>query len=159
MNNYKILNIPYNSDKKIIKIAYRKLVNIHHPDKGGDKEIFIKIQKAYEELSSGKLVEVKKEVNSTVRVLSLELLDNGDAKFNFQLFYVDHIKFNKGKYSIKSLDLTASIIVTKKELEELNYEVTMTFEGKNGKYLEKSWSVKRPLTKWQKFKIIFKSKL
>ncbi|MFT6125770.1 MAG: DnaJ-class molecular chaperone [Flavobacteriaceae bacterium] len=158
MNNYKILNIPCNSDKKIIKIAYRKLVKIHHPDRGGNKEAFIIIQKAYEDLLDGKSGEdifSKKEVGSSIRVISTEMVD-GSAKFNFRLFYVDYINFNKNKYPIKTNDYAGHILVTKKELEELNYEVIMTFKGKNGKYLEKSWSVKRPLTKWQKFKNIFK---
>ncbi|CAE8720516.1 unnamed protein product, partial [Polarella glacialis] len=33
-----------------IRAAYRKLAMIHHPDKGGDKEEFQKIQGAYETL-------------------------------------------------------------------------------------------------------------
>ena len=40
---YQILNINKNSDINEIKKAYKKLVKIHHPDKGGKKEEFEKI--------------------------------------------------------------------------------------------------------------------
>lgn len=45
-----VLGISPNSTKREIKAAYRKLVIIHHPDRGGKTEDFIKIQKAYEYL-------------------------------------------------------------------------------------------------------------
>lgn len=51
-NYYKILNIPIDANNDEIKFAYRKLVRIHHPDKGGAKEVFQQIQKAYEILSN-----------------------------------------------------------------------------------------------------------
>ena len=44
------LEINGTCDSKIIKQQYRKLANLHHPDKGGDKESFIKIQHAKETL-------------------------------------------------------------------------------------------------------------
>ena len=48
---YKVLNIDKNASQDEIKQAYKKLAKIHHPDKGGDKEIFQKVQTAYETLS------------------------------------------------------------------------------------------------------------
>lgn len=48
---YKILQIEKNATDDDIKIAYRSLAKIHHPDKGGDKEKFQQIQTAYETLS------------------------------------------------------------------------------------------------------------
>ena len=49
---YTILNIPTDANNDQIKFAYRKLVRIHHPDKGGTKEVFQQIRKAYEILSN-----------------------------------------------------------------------------------------------------------
>jgi hypothetical protein len=46
--HFSVLKIPYTKDIKIIKQQYRKLCFKHHPDCGGDKEQFIKIQKSYE---------------------------------------------------------------------------------------------------------------
>lgn len=46
--HFSVLKIPYTTDIKIIKQQYRKLCFKYHPDCGGDKEQFIKIQKSYE---------------------------------------------------------------------------------------------------------------
>lgn len=47
---YDILGIHRTASSDEIKIAYRKLAREHHPDKGGNKEQFQKIQEAYETL-------------------------------------------------------------------------------------------------------------
>lgn len=48
---YEILEIQRTATKDEIKQSYKRLAKIHHPDKGGDKEVFQKIQTAYETLS------------------------------------------------------------------------------------------------------------
>lgn len=45
-DNYAILGIPPNSSLDTAKHAYRKLALQHHPDKGGDPEMFKKISNA-----------------------------------------------------------------------------------------------------------------
>jgi preprotein translocase subunit Sec63 len=50
-NAFTILGIPQNSDLKTIKSTYRTLAQKYHPDHHGDAKLFIKIQKAYEELT------------------------------------------------------------------------------------------------------------
>jgi DnaJ-class molecular chaperone len=50
-NLYEILNIEKNSSIDDIKKSYKKMVKIHHPDKGGKKEDFEKVRLAYEILS------------------------------------------------------------------------------------------------------------
>jgi len=50
-NYYEILEISKTATKDEIKQSYKRLAKIHHPDKGGDTEIFQKIQIAYETLS------------------------------------------------------------------------------------------------------------
>lgn len=52
MSNYDILGVSPKATKEEIKKAYRKLAFMYHPDKGGDKDKFIKIQNAYDELMS-----------------------------------------------------------------------------------------------------------
>lgn len=43
------INIPLNiEDNSDIRTLYKKLILIHHPDKGGNPEVFIHIQRAYE---------------------------------------------------------------------------------------------------------------
>lgn len=48
---YKLLGVTKESNQSDIKKAYRKLAVKHHPDKGGDSEIFKQVAEAYEILS------------------------------------------------------------------------------------------------------------
>ena len=48
---YERLGVQSNADANEIRKSYMKLARQHHPDKGGDAEIFKEIQKAYEILS------------------------------------------------------------------------------------------------------------
>ena len=49
-DHYSTLGVARNATPDEIKRAYRKLASVTHPDKGGDKEQFQKIQAAYEVL-------------------------------------------------------------------------------------------------------------
>ena len=49
---YTMLQISPTTDKKIIKAAYRKLVLVYHPDRGGSEEKFKELTAAYEKLMS-----------------------------------------------------------------------------------------------------------
>jgi DnaJ family protein A protein 2 len=51
---YNILGISKNASADEIKTAYKKLALKNHPDRGGDKDTFQKIQRAYEVLSDDK---------------------------------------------------------------------------------------------------------
>tara|TARA_B100000700_G_scaffold41602_1_gene42491 strand:- start:1007 stop:1660 length:654 start_codon:yes stop_codon:yes gene_type:complete len=44
---YKVLKVHPNSTLEDIKKAYRELVKIHHPDKGGDAKVIIEINEAW----------------------------------------------------------------------------------------------------------------
>jgi DnaJ-class molecular chaperone len=48
---YDVLGLDKSASPDDIRKAYRKLIMVHHPDKGGDPEKFKKIQEAYEVLS------------------------------------------------------------------------------------------------------------
>ena len=50
-NFYEELGIKKNATKSEIKSAYRSLAKKHHPDQGGDKEVFLAIQNAWETLN------------------------------------------------------------------------------------------------------------
>ena len=48
MNPYHELDVSVDATDEEIKIKFRSLAQIHHPDKGGDEEIFVRIKLAYE---------------------------------------------------------------------------------------------------------------
>lgn len=48
---YEVLGVNKTASADEIKKAYRQLVKIHHPDKGGDESLFKEISEAYEVLS------------------------------------------------------------------------------------------------------------
>lgn len=51
MDHYQTLGVSKTSTPEEIKKAYRKLASVHHPDKGGNKESFQRIEEAYRVLS------------------------------------------------------------------------------------------------------------
>lgn len=51
MDHYATLGVQRGASPEEIKKAYRKMASQHHPDKGGDKNTFQNIQKAYDTLS------------------------------------------------------------------------------------------------------------
>jgi hypothetical protein len=51
MNPYTDLDVPVDASLETIKQRYRTLAQMHHPDKGGDEELFKRIKLAYEILS------------------------------------------------------------------------------------------------------------
>ena len=71
MDPYLELELPIDADEEEIKLKYRHLANIHHPDKGGDEEKFKRIKEAYEILSD------------SIRRKSYDL--SGDAESNLQI--------------------------------------------------------------------------
>lgn len=52
MNAYQTLGLKYGASPEDIKKAFHRLAHIHHPDKGGDAEVFKKISAAYAELKN-----------------------------------------------------------------------------------------------------------
>lgn len=49
---YDVLEIPTDADDATMKRAHRRLVRLHHPDKGGDAEKFKEVDAAYKVLSN-----------------------------------------------------------------------------------------------------------
>lgn len=50
MLSHEILNISPLATRDEIKKAYQEMAKKHHPDKGGDSEMFIQVKSAYEDM-------------------------------------------------------------------------------------------------------------
>lgn len=50
MKNYQILGLESTATIAEVKAKFKKLSLIHHPDRGGDTNMFIKVRQAYEEI-------------------------------------------------------------------------------------------------------------
>ena len=62
MNYYDILDVPKDASADVIKKQYKKKALKHHPDRGGNSEMFKKISEAYQTLSDP---EKKQEYDNT----------------------------------------------------------------------------------------------
>ena len=71
-NPYNCLDISQSSSIEDIRKAYKKLIIINHPDKGGDAEKFNKIHEAYQILSNP----ITKKIVDTFGSISLDLVKN-----------------------------------------------------------------------------------
>lgn len=58
MNLYEVLGLDKTATPEEIKKAYKKLAKMHHPDAGGDEEMFKKINEAYAILSDAPQKEI-----------------------------------------------------------------------------------------------------
>tara|TARA_Y100001968_G_scaffold266413_1_gene255899 strand:+ start:4259 stop:4957 length:699 start_codon:yes stop_codon:yes gene_type:complete len=68
INPYEILGVHSKASSKEIKSAYRELVKKHHPDTGGDEEIILSLNAAWEilgDLESREAFDMKEQVNSS----------------------------------------------------------------------------------------------
>ena len=64
---YQILKVHPNAKLEDIKKAYRELVKIHHPDKGGDSKVMLEINAAWEILKKKhKVINLNKVKNSKI---------------------------------------------------------------------------------------------
>ena len=89
-NPYNCLDISQMATQDEIRKAYKKLIFLNHPDKGGDAEKFNKIHEAYEILSNP----VTKNIVDTFGSMSLDLVKSiliNDLLSNKQI--IDDINF------------------------------------------------------------------
>lgn len=56
MNPYRVLGVNPSDDIKVIKARYRELSRKHHPDAGGNPDVFKQITQAWSIIRDGKVI-------------------------------------------------------------------------------------------------------
>ena len=92
---YQILKIHPNAKLEEIKKAYRKLVKIHHPDKGGDSSVMLEVNSAWEilkqkhkDLNLNKVKETEIYNKNEYKVKTSNFSKSEDIKNWFQNIYI-----------------------------------------------------------------------
>jgi len=168
MNLYKILKISENATVEEIKRAYRDLVKIHHPDKGGNPEIFNDITRAYKILINENL---RKEYDKTgIEPESKNLQFHNELIMIFKN-YIFQMVNNGEKINIEIISKKLSreietiekeikeIKVFKKYLENRKNDVRMKRKNKLNHYEEALYSIKSDANdKLKQLKFLLKNK-
>ena len=119
---YEVLNINKNATETDIKQAYRNLAKVHHPDKGGNKETFQKIQEAYDVLSDpNKKMVYDNELNGFNNFPNFPNFPNFGNNFFNNFFNVKQKRNN----TVHILNLTLDNVfsgITKKFIIKRNFE-------------------------------------
>jgi len=102
MDYYKRLGVSKNASSDEIKKAYKKLAMQHHPDKGGDSEMFSQINEAYETLKDPQ----KRSV-----------YDNPQPQYQFNTGNMPHgfedmfAQFGFGRRQVKNKDIRLQVVL------------------------------------------------
>lgn len=91
MNPFTILGVSLDSTPEEIKIKYKQLANIHHPDKGGDEELFKLINLAYEILTDP--IKRKSYIDDGIFFNDSSILNDAKHKLD-SLFFACFNSFN-----------------------------------------------------------------
>jgi len=131
---YKVLGVEKNATKDEIRKAYRNLIRTKHPDKGGDKEEFQKIQLAYDTLSDEDKRKVYddygeeglKEGMTEEPTSIFDILNRGGGKKNAR---------RKTKSVLQAMEVTLEDIFIGKEkyLEIKRYRICKKCKGNGSK--------------------------
>lgn len=180
MSNYDILGLKKGATDKEIKVKFRALCKIHHPDMGGDSAKFIVIQAAYEALLKGDSGEQKQQPSYTQQraqrqyqqrpksgVYRFEGIKK-DERGHIVSFYVRGVRkiemygkdaFNYlGTYDCLGEDRIVNLRVTPEDLKKGKYTLRFEIWAEDGNYVEKIYKIKKP-TLCSKIKDFFKNNL
>lgn len=109
---YSTLGVSKTASQEEIKAAYRKLAAKHHPDRGGDKELFQEVQAAYDTLGDP---EKRQQYDNPVRQQFYSNFGQSEPNFEdlFSAFrranFYDDIFGPKSRRRNKTLNLQTSI--------------------------------------------------
>lgn len=184
MSHYKTLGLKKGATIPEIKRKYRELCMIHHPDKGGNTTMFIKIKDAYEALLNGDSGEDDIDSETYRQYQKAKQAYNGrNAKRTPGEFRFVHIKkctsgylfkfflnnvrvisvygkddFRVGLYDVSDVNGHTNLVLSYEEAKLAKYYFKLVLEDFNNGYAEKIFKVKNPDLKWWE-KILIKLKI
>ena len=103
---YKILNINRNASQDEIKKAFRSLSKKHHPDKGGDENIFKEVAEAYDTLGSSEKKQKYDNPNP------FDNMRGGGGAPNMEDVFSQFFNQNQQRHVKKGRNLNISLTVT-----------------------------------------------
>ncbi len=117
---YSVLDVDIEAKSDVIKSAYLKLVKIHHPDHGGNTEMYQQITRAYEILFNK---ESRKDYDLYYLKKSMDEFSRGDDLFRLKNDYKNYVDANTKPISEERLnDLYADIFKDKEKFIEKKIE-------------------------------------
>lgn len=137
------------SDKDIIKKAYKKLALTQHPDKRGDKQQFVKLTEAYERLQNLDLKKIKSVLKNNIIKESDESdeSDESTAKkneiksyesyFNLDIKHEDLIEYSILLHEYENELKDIGINLTKKDVRLLLKRIEDIMEDNDVENIEK----------------------
>ena len=131
---YEILGVPKTATQEEIRKAYRKLVKIKHPDKGGNEQEFQELQTAYDILSD----ENKRKVYDEYGEEGIkEGISNAPENDFFNLFNTGMHRERKKKSRSVIQQLKVSLediyLGTEKQIEIKHFRICKKCKGSGGK--------------------------
>jgi len=150
------LGVTVLADKKEIKKAYHKLCLIHHPDRGGNKEEFLKIKEAYDALtidgfdpSKTHCQNVKQNVGFVNFISNSRDVISGEI--THEVFFIDivsaqtdTIKGIKHAWDFSHYPYGGRMIISNKFLLACNFTYKLYFYAKDGSIIITEQSYKDP---------------
>lgn len=141
MNPYNVLDLPISATFDEIKQKYKHLAQYHHPDKGGDEEVFKQIKLAYEILSdpvrrqqydkTGKinaLPSIRSEAIEQLSQMLFRQIPGLNADFD-DLILKMKVEVNQMKHDMKVNSENCSFAIS--NLNRIKDRVRLKSEGEN----------------------------
>lgn len=121
---YDILEIDKNASQDDVKKAYRKKVLVCHPDKGGDSEVFKKIQQAYEVLSNDDKRKMYDRFGEDFERKNNNFFENLNTGFPFGLFNQFFHQTKKSNNTEMNIEVTLEELCQRK-IKNVIYKVKL----------------------------------
>lgn len=150
------LGVTVLADKKEIKKAYHKLCLIHHPDRGGNEQEFLKIKEAYEVLTIDGFNPSKTHCQNVKQNIGyVQFLHNShdviSGTITHEVFFMDIISAQtdvhnnlRHTWNLAHHPYGANLLISKKFLLACNYTYKLYFYAKDGSIIVTQQSYKDP---------------